>query len=407
MIYPLLAFAVVNSLNLMRKLAMIARIFDFKTKLADLSRRLMKDRAGNIAMTFAIVSVPLLGAMGVGIDYIRAVNLHREIQANLDAALVAAIKDVGTKDDDAIKLKLANWLAAEASVSGSYELDTNSVAIDTSNQKVTATVRANVPTSFLRILGKTSVPVAVNASIVGGETITKSAFSMFLVLDQSGSMGDPTNTTYQKCNSNGTNCTTKKYTKMESLKIAVASLLTQFDKADPDKKYVRTAAVSYDDWARPASAMEWGTSTASNYVNALQPDGLTDSSDAMDTAYDALKRSTGAKSENSIHKSKNGLVPEKFIVLMTDGENTKWSGNRVTDNPEADAVTKATCDNAKKKGIKIYTIAFMAPDRGKALLSYCASGNDYNFNVENTAQIVEAFKSIGEQASKNLVRLTN
>lgn len=386
---------------------MIARITDIKSKFSNLSRRFMMDRAGNIAMTFAVVSIPLLGAMGAGVDYMRALNMHREIQANLDAALVAAIKDVGTKDDDAIKQQLANWLAAEASVSGSYELDINSVSIDTSNQKVTATVRANVPTTFMRILGKTTVPVAVNASIIGGETITKSAFSMFLVLDQSGSMGDPTNTTYQKCNSNGTNCTTKKYTKMESLKIAVASLLTQFDTADPDKKYVRTAAVSYDDWARPASTMEWGTSAASSYVSALQPDGLTDSSDAMDTAYDALRKSTGNKSENSIHNAKNGLVPEKFIVLMTDGENTKWSGNRVTDNPEADTATKATCDDAKDKGIKIYTIAFMAPDRGKALLSYCASGNDYNYNVENTAQIVEAFKTIGEQASKNLVRLTN
>jgi Flp pilus assembly protein TadG len=389
----------------MRKLAMIARTAGLTTGLKKLCRRFMTDRAGNIAMTFAIVSVPLLGAIGAGIDYMRALNMHREIQASLDAALVAAVKDVGTKDDKAIKQQLANWLAAEAVSSGAYQLDASSVVIDTSNQIVTATVRASVDTTFMRILGKESVPVAVQASIMGGETITKSAFSMYLVLDQSGSMGEPTNTTYTtKC---GIVTCTKKYTKMESLKLAVASLLTQFDTADPARKYVRTAAISYDDRTRNPSPMEWGTSAAASYVDDLRPDGLTDSSGAMHEAYNLLKKKTGSSSENAQHKAKNGLVPEKFIILMTDGENTKQQGYWVVDNPEADAATKKTCDDAKAKGIKIYTVAFMAPDRGKALLSYCASGSDYYFDVENTAQIVAAFQSIGEKASKNLVRLTN
>ena len=70
---------------------MIARTVTLKTGLKSLCRRFMTDRAGNIAMSFAIISIPLLGAMGVGVDYIRAVNLHREIQGNLDAALVAAV----------------------------------------------------------------------------------------------------------------------------------------------------------------------------------------------------------------------------------------------------------------------------------------------------------------------------
>lgn len=143
------------------------------------------------------------------------------------------------------------------------------------------------------------------------------------------------------------------------------------------------------------------------YVKALKPDGLTDSSAAMTEAYNTLKTTTGLTSENSIHMNKNGLTPDKFIVLMTDGENTKQQGWSIVDNPEADKSTKSTCDKAKKKGIKIYSVAFMAPDRGKELLSYCSSGNDYYFDVENTSQIVAAFKSIGEKASKNLVKLTN
>lgn len=384
---------------------MIARIRTFDSWTKGTLRRFIADRAGNIAMTFVVVSVPLLGAMGVGIDYVRALNLQREMQSNLDAALVAAVKDIGTKDDAALKQQLANWLAAEATVDSSYALDTNSVVIDKTSSVITAKVKANVSTTFLRVLGKTSVPVSVQASVAGGETVTKSAFSMYLVLDHSGSMAESTNTTYTtKCN--GVPCT-KKYTKMQSLKLAVESLVTQFDTADPDKKYVRTAAVSYDDEMDTPSAMSWGGDNALAYVKALTADGLTDSSDAMAQAYTILNVTTGLTSEDSIHKSKNGLKPEKYIVLMTDGENTKWQHNRIVDNPAADASTKSTCDAAKKSGIKIYSVAFMAPARGRALLSYCASGSEYYFDVENTAQIVAAFQSIGEQSSKNLVKLTN
>jgi Flp pilus assembly protein TadG len=140
---------------------MIARTKNLKTGLKHLCRRLMMDRAGNIAMTFAIVSVPLLGAMGVGIDYTRATNLHREIQASLDAALVAAVNDIGAKDEAALKQQMTNWLAAEASATGAYTLDTSAVVIDKTNYSITAKVTASVSTSFLQVLGKKTIPIAV------------------------------------------------------------------------------------------------------------------------------------------------------------------------------------------------------------------------------------------------------
>jgi hypothetical protein len=91
---------------------------------------------------------------------------------------------------------------------------------------------------------------------------------------------------------------------------------------------------------------------------------------------------------------------------MTDGENTKMQQNRIVDNPAADKSTKATCDAARKSNVTVYTIAFMAPTRGQELLQYCATTADDYFPAESTAQLVEAFKTIGESSSKNLIRLT-
>jgi hypothetical protein len=83
---------------------------------------------------------------------------------------------------------------------------------------------------------------------------------------------------------------------------------------------------------------------------------------------------------------------------MTDG------ANNVTG---ADTKTKLYCDKARTAKIQVYTIAFMAPKQGQALLQYCATTSSDYFKAEDTAQLVAAFKLIGETASKKIVRLTN
>ncbi|MDI6837782.1 MAG: pilus assembly protein TadG, partial [Rhizobiaceae bacterium] len=64
-------------------------------------------------------------------------------------------------------------------------------------------------------------------------------------------------------------------------------------------------------------------------------------------------------------------------------------------------------DSAKTAGIEIYTIAFMAPDRGRALLQYCATDTSHYFDAQNAADLVAAFKEIGEKATETMTRLTN
>lgn len=380
---------------------MTSCLLDAARKAVRLLARFKTDRQGNIAMTFAIVSVPLLVAIGSAIDYGRALNLHREMQGALDAALVAAVKEIGVKDDAAIKAQIADWLAAEASVAGSYSLATDKIVIDSTGSGVTARVEADMDTTFMQIIGKKSIPLGVQATVVGGKDVTtKNAFSMYFVLDRSGSMDESTNTSYTAtCYWGGWayKCT-KYYTKMQALKLASADLLSQFVKADPDSKYVRTGAVSYDTIMDPPTPLAWGTSAALTYINALYSRNTTNSGEAFQKAYDSLMV-TGLQSEEKVHEAKNGIkTPSKYIVFMTDGANNVNG---------ADAKTKQYCDKARTAKIKVYSIAFMAPTQGQALLKYCATTAADYFPAENTAELVAAFELIGQTAAKTLVRITN
>jgi len=83
---------------------------------------------------------------------------------------------------------------------------------------------------------------------------------------------------------------------------------------------------------------------------------------------------------------------------MTDGANNVNG---------ADAKTKQYCDKARADNITVYSIAFMAPPQGQSLLRYCATTSAEYFSAENTAELVAAFKLIGQNATKVLVRLTN
>jgi Flp pilus assembly protein TadG len=366
-------------------------------------RSFASDRSGAFAMMFAFCAVPVLIALGCSIDYVQALNAHRRMQTALDAALIAAVKDVGTSDDNALKSRIADWLSADSTNAGAYVLDAGGIQIDRTDATISASVSTTVPTTFMKIAGINQIPVSVASGVAGGSTITKSAFSMYLVLDHSQSMSDPAASSTGNCRRH---CT--KTSKIEALKLAVTSLTTQLATADPTSKYVRMAAVSYNGKMDTPTPLAWGESAVQAYVQALTPRSSTDSSEAMETAYDTLTAKNHSREdiEDKIHFAKNGVdKPAKYIVFMTDGENT-MPDNPNRHNDAADASTRATCDAARANGVTVYTIAFMAPDIGQALLKYCATTPDDYFDAQSTADIVDAFSAIGETSSNNLVRLT-
>lgn len=389
--------------------------------------RLRRDRGGNFGMMTALVFPLILAAGGVAMDLTNMVLVKAELQDATDAAALAAASAMandGMLASDArllalsfIKTQMAGGAALDdpnegSSGEGNVDIGANSEILITeeatvgSGKSFKVEVSANKKilfTPFTRLLGQESTVLSTK-SFAESATESKNALSMYLVLDKSGSMLANTtekNKSVSSCyqydasgrllNKNPISpCYIKK---IEALKLAAASLFTQLNIADPSTKFVRTGTVSYNIEMSTAYNLGWGTSASLTQVNALSAGGGTNSSEAMSAAYDKLSSST----EDTEHKKKNGQVPTKYIILMTDGNNNY---------PADDTTTKETCTKAKAAGMAVYGVAFMAPTRGQQLLQACVSSSENYFAAERMDELVAAFKAIGERASATVSRLT-
>lgn len=399
------------------------------TKKHSLLLGFMRDRRGNFGTMTAILLPVVLAGAGVAMDLAKMVQVRTALQDSADSAALSAASALagqGISDEKAIELA-KKFLAAQfknlTQNGGALSEDEEQAAkdlADTALASVTRTTGASGATNtyevtvtgqydvsmnaFTALLGYDKVRVSVS-STSESTTESKNALSMYLVVDRSGSMAEntstvneaqPTKVEYYQCGWSWCSRTVTNYVlKIDALKVAVADLVDQLNTADPEKKYVRTAAISYNSSSQSPTTFEWGTKAAMDYVNALTATGGTDSSNAVKTAYQKVT----ATSEVNAHIAKNGQKdPGKFIVFMTDGDNNYTS---------ADTSTKKWCDSAKADNVEIFTVAFMAPSRGQELLKYCATDTSHYYDANDAAQLIAAFKEIGEKASMAATRLTN
>jgi hypothetical protein len=313
-----------------------------------------------------------------------------------------ALRDATTAT--ATKTTSNGAISYSVSVSSSYNMDLSGLA---------------------QVIGFKTTNIGAASQTASGYSEKQGSVSIFLALDKSGSMGEdtatvnasqPTESYTYECggyyNKKGkwvtqtcTGTRTNYYTKIEALKLAVGNLTGELDKADPTHIYSRTGAVAYDINTYPETALAWGTSAVTTYVNALAAANGTNSSGAVSKAYTSLmaKNNAGNDNENALHQEKTKQTPKKYIVFMTDGDNNNDSaGGR-----SYDTLTKATCDKAKGDKIEIYTVAFMAPPTGQALLKYCATDASHYFAAESMTDLLAAFKEIGAKTSEQKTRLIN
>lgn len=391
--------------------------------------RFLSDQKGNFAVLSAFLIPVGMASAELALDVSGLLAQRARIQAAADAAAIAAGAALANEEAtveqakqlalDFVKGQLSPELGEIAqsqqesgaeSPYASFDIGgcTNVDIVQATGVGTTKIFDVTVSTCLQRkltVLGAfygDSLHTLVATGSTRSATASQKALSMYLVLDRSGSMADNTDTatgttsyTYS-CGWRKT-CTGTKTTyllKIDALKQAADALLKQISTADPDQYYARLGAVSYNSAMDTPQAPGWGTVAVSNYVNALVATGGTDSANAFKQAYQSLSSAT----ENSLHQTRNGQTPDKFIVFMTDGENNYAS---------ADTATKQWCDSARTAGIQVYSIAFMAPTAGQALLKYCATDAGHYFAANNAGDMIAAFKYIGEKAVSATTRLTH
>lgn len=397
---------------------------------------IVSDRTGNFGLMTALILPMLVGGAGLAIDTANLMVSKRQLQDATDAAALAVSGAMANGSDTAAGQKMGkDFLAGQLA---NYMSTTDTTAIKNAttvgivtntdassgakSYSVSITSSANIPLTPLTgfFAGQTYAVSAASKTVSGtgsgtgadGTATASNGISMDILLDESASMGENTTTVKgQKCVLNllgiCLSYQTVYVTKVEALKQAATTLFDALDKSDPKTRFVRTGTISYTNGLKGQSAVAWGTTAARQYVAAmtLNPTGGTDATAAVTTGTSNIQRNQYGTDTESVEQAKKGnTTSDRIMILMTDGEMT---GNSTTWSPRLDQSVRDGCAAAKTGGIKIYTVAFMAPTRGQDLLKYCASTVANYYEPNTMDALVASFKAIADSAIKPVNRLTN
>lgn len=385
-------------------------------------RHFIRHQGGNFSVMTALILPVLLGTAGMAIDATNMVLSKAQLQDATDAAALAVSSRLADKkiDSSAGAEYGKNFVAGR--FSGTADAATLTAIKAGTTVSITTTAQGYAGKNFTVAVNSTvGVPLNPLTRLLFGQQVRVSAasktvsgyggpkgLSMEVLLDQSGSMAPA-----QRCTGIqvGTLCLLGKWedipgSKAEALKNAATALFDGLDKADPSARFIRTGAISYANGMTGQSAMAWGTAAARSFVAAMpRPVGGTDATNSMDTAIKNIAANVNATDTESVeHKKKQNDAAERIIVLMTDGEMT---GNSDQWDSSIDSNVRKKCTAAKDAGIRMYTVAFMAPDNGKSLLRFCASGDANYFEPNTMDGLVSAFATIADSATRQPSRLTN
>lgn len=131
----------------------------------------------------AISMVAITGMVGVAIDTGRMQLVQSKLQFSLDAAGLAAGSTVSTAT---LNSEVAKYLGSNFNGYLGATLTGTSATVDGSNTIITLSATATLPTSFLGIVGVTTITVTANSQISRAVT----GLELILVLDNTGSMAN-------------------------------------------------------------------------------------------------------------------------------------------------------------------------------------------------------------------------
>jgi len=174
----------------------------FTASLAGFSRRLRRDRRGNIMIIMGFALIPLTFAIGFGIDYSRAQKLQTQLNAIADSAVLAAVDPSMLCQSSATAQAAATGMFNSqvaslqdlASVTPTVTVNPAASAAGCAGSLRTATVAytATVRNVFSSILGKPTLTLAGSAS---ADASQPPSINFTIALDTSPSMLLPTSST--------------------------------------------------------------------------------------------------------------------------------------------------------------------------------------------------------------------
>lgn len=259
-------------------------------RLQDCLRAFRADRSGNVAVTFTLLLIAIMGAVGAAVDYSRANSMKTALQAAVDSAGLMLAKEAPSLTTSQMSQKADAYVKALFTRPEAQGLQI-STTYDTSkgiSLKLLAT--ASIKTAFGGILGISTIPMNASATVKSGQSLLRVA----LVLDNTGSMSSAG--------------------KIDALKTATKNLLTQLNTAAvnngdvyvsiiPFAKDVNVGASNYSqtwiDWT------DWDNNNGACYNNA-QYNGNTTGNTSK-----ASCQGSGKYWKTANHNTWNGCITDR------------------------------------------------------------------------------------------------
>ena len=398
-------------------------------------RRFASCQKGTTAVIFAIAAIPFFACAGAAIDYVRFSAAQTQLQAALDAGALAGAAANGATDAERIAAAQAMYDANM--VDGSVSKLAHAASFKIENDVVIADAEATVPMTIMNLVGISDM-LATGLAEVGIAKDKKAEIAM--VLDYSGSMGEVLGGEV----------------KYEAMRDAATALVEDLEANAPDKVKIGLVPFSHhvyttlpkayvlgttgagtwtgctQDRRHPhnttastptaSNATKWGQPFAPDHIawgcqgyvdHNLRTVDLTDDFNqitdqlAMMTPYAWTHIALGVEfgyhmlSPNAPFTQGvafNDAGTEKFMVVLTDGMQTEPAFGPGTTRTVAqgEANLEKLCDNAKKDGITIITMAFDLDDTGtRKRLENCSTDPSKHFFIaDDAADLASAFEAV-------------
>jgi Flp pilus assembly protein TadG len=147
-------------------------------------KNFVRDRAGNVAMTFGIATLPIIGAVGAAIDFSHANDVKAAMQAALDSTALMLSRDAATLSSGDLNTKAKNYFTALFTRPEATNIVVTATYRTSGGSQVIVNGSAKVPTSVMGIVGYNTITVDGSATAKWGSERLRVA----LALDVTGSM---------------------------------------------------------------------------------------------------------------------------------------------------------------------------------------------------------------------------
>ena len=164
-------------------------------------------KAGNVAITFAIATLPVIGGVGAAVDYSHANSVKGALQAALDSTALMLSKEAVNDTSSALQTNASKYFNALFTKPEAKNISLTATYTTTGGSQVVVNGQVDVPTVFMGVMGYSKITVSGSSTAKWGSQRLRVA----LVLDNTGSMADAG--------------------KIDALKSATKSLLTQLKSA--------------------------------------------------------------------------------------------------------------------------------------------------------------------------------